>query len=125
MENVQEILQNLHFTHAYWSILLPVLLMILDVLTGWLNAYKKDELSSKKMRDGIIKKSAEIVMIVVGMLIKYSLGVPAVSEFITIYMCWMEILSLVENYEKLGGKLPEGFKNKLNGNSNNDENTEV
>ena len=105
--------------------MLPVLLMILDVLTGWLNAYKKGELSSKKMRDGIIKKSAEIVMIVVGMLIKYSLGVPAVSEFITIYMCWMEILSLVENYEKLGGKLPEGFKNKLNENSNNEDNKGV
>ena len=29
----------------------------------------------------------------------------------------MEFLSLVENYEKLGGPLPETLKNKINGNA--------
>lgn len=117
MENIQEIIQNLHFTHTYWAILFPVILMVFDVITGWLNAYKKEELSSKKMRDGIMKKTAELIVIVVGVMIKYAFGIPAVSEFITIYICWMEILSLVENYEKLGGPLPETLKNKINGNA--------
>ena len=53
-----EILENLQFTHIFWAIVLPCILMVLDIITGYYNAWEKKEVSSKKMRDGLGKKTS-------------------------------------------------------------------
>ena len=109
-----EELMNLHFTSIWWAIIVPVVLMVLDILTGYYNAWEKEQISSSKMRDGLGKKCAELCYIVVGFLFKFAFGVDIVMYFMVIYVCYMELVSLTENCAKLGLPMPEKIKNKLN-----------
>lgn len=110
MEN----LMNLQFTNQWWALILPLILMVLDIITGYYNAWEKDEVSSSKMRDGLGKKCAELCYIVVGFLFKFAFGTSAIMYFMVIYVCYMEIISLAENCAKLGVPMPDKLKEKLN-----------
>lgn len=48
-------LQNLEFTNVIWLFALPLLLMLIDIVTGYINAWKSKNIDSSKMRDGIGK----------------------------------------------------------------------
>ena len=109
-----EIIKDLKFTHDYWAILLPCILMVLDIITGYYNAWKKKEVSSSKMRDGLGKKLAELVYIVAGILISVSFGVKPVGYFISFYVIYMEVVSIIENCKKLGLPVPKELEEKLN-----------
>lgn len=109
-----EILEDLQFTHTFWALVLPCILMVLDIITGYYNAWEKNEVSSKKMRDGLGKKIAELVYICVGMLISYAFGVKQIGLFISIYVIYMEIVSIAENCKKLGVNMPDNIADKLN-----------
>lgn len=109
-----EILEELQFTHTFWAIVLPCILMIFDIITGYYNAWKKKEVSSQKMRDGLGKKLAELVYICIGMLISEAFGVKGIGYFISLYVIYMEFVSIAENCKKLGIALPEKIENKLN-----------
>ena len=109
-----EELMNLQFTNIWWTLIVPLVLMVLDIITGYYNAWEKDEISSKKMRDGLGKKCAELCYIVVGFLFKFAFGTSSIMYFIVIYVCYMEIVSLAENCEKLGFPMPDKLRKKLN-----------
>ena len=114
-------LLQLQFTNIAWAVILPLILMILDVLTGYYNAWKNNEVSSSKMRDGLGKKCAELCYIVVGFLLKFAFGTSSIMYFIVVYVIYMEIMSLAENGAKLGFPLPEKLKQKLNNNKEDKE----
>lgn len=109
-----EELMNLHFTNIWWVFILPLILMALDVITGYYNAWKNNEISSSRMRDGLGKKCAELCYIVLGTLFNYAFGISAVMYFMVIYVSYMEIMSLVENCDKLGFPMPDNWKKKVN-----------
>ena len=109
-----EELLKLHFTNIIWVFVLPLILMALDVLTGYYNAWKNKEVSSSKMRDGLGKKCAELCYILVGTAFNFAFGFSAIMYFLTIYVCYMEITSLAENCAKLGLPLPNAIKEKIN-----------
>ena len=109
-----EELMNLQFTNEWWAFGLPLLLMVLDILTGYFNAWKSKEISSSKMRDGLGKKCAELCYILVGIMFKCAFGNPSIMYFMIIYVCYMELVSLAENCDKLGVKLPTKLAEKLN-----------
>ncbi len=109
-----EELINLQFTNIIWQIILPLILMILDVITGYYNAWKNNEISSTRMRDGLGKKCAELCYIVVGIIFKFAFGTSTIMYFIVIYVCYMELVSLAENCTKLGFPIPDKLKEKLN-----------
>lgn len=106
-------LESLKFSHDWWAIVLPCVLMLLDVVTGYVNARIKKNVSSSKMRKGLGNKLAELVYIVVGILISYAFSIKALGYFISIYVIYMELVSIIENCSKLGVKLPEKIKDKL------------
>lgn len=108
-----KLLEDLRFTHNYWKILLPLIFMIFDFITGYYNAWKKSDVSSSKMRDGIGKKLAEIVYIISAMLIDLAFGTKAVSVCFSIYIIYMELVSIAENCNKLGMPLPAKIKSKF------------
>lgn len=109
-----EELLNLNFTNIWWVFLLPLILMALDVATGYYNAWKNKEISSSRMRDGLGKKCAELCYITLGFLFKFAFGIDAIMYFMVIYVCYMELVSLAENCAKLGLPLPNKIKEKLN-----------
>ena len=107
-------MQNIHFTNLWWAILAPMLLIIIDVLTGVVIAWKNNDFKSAKMRAGLSKKFGELVYVLVGILTKFALGTELILYFTVGYICFMEISSLAENCDKLGVKMPDKLKEKLN-----------
>ncbi len=114
-------LMNLEFSNIIWCFILPLILMILDIVTGYYNAWKNNEVSSTKMRDGLGKKCAELCYIVVGFLFKFAFATSSIMYFMVIYVCYMELVSLAENCDKLGVTLPEKLKEKLNNDEKEEE----
>jgi len=114
-----EQLLNLKFAHDIWVFLLPLALMVADIITGYYNAWKNKQVSSSKMRDGLGKKMAELVYIVVGMLMSFAFSVKPVEYFISLYVIYMEIVSIAENCKKLGIDIPlSELQDKLKENKN-------
>lgn len=111
---MEEILQNIHFSNIWWAIIAPLFLIILDVLTGVVIAWKNNNFKSAKMRAGLSKKYGELVYILVGILTKFALDTELILYFTVGYICFMELSSLAENCDKLGVKIPQKLKEKLN-----------
>lgn len=112
-------LENLEFTHDYWTILLPLLLIAIDVLTGVVNAWIKKKLSSSEMRKGLGHKVSEFAYLLVGFLCSEAFALKQIYYFISFYIIYMEILSIVENCKKLGTKTPVKIDDELNNISQN------
>lgn len=111
---MEELMQNIHFTSIWWAILAPMLLIIVDVLTGLVIAWRNGDFKSSVMRAGLSKKFGELVYVLVGILTKFALGTELILYFTVGYICLMEISSLAENCDKLGVKMPQKLKEKLN-----------
>lgn len=118
---MEELIQNIHFTNIWWAILAPMILIVLDVLTGVVIAWRNNDFKSAKMRAGLSKKFGELVYILVGILTKFALGTELILYFTVGYICLMELSSLAENCDKLGVKMPEKLKEKLNNNNEEDK----
>ena len=111
---MENLIQSIQFTNIWWAIITPLILMVVDIVTGYYNAWKNNEVSSSKMRDGLGKKLAELTGVFLGILAKYSIGADPIMYFAIIYVCFMEGLSIIENWEKLGFKMPQKLREKLN-----------
>ncbi len=118
---MEQLINEIHWTSISWCIIAPILLIILDVLTGITIAWKNDDYKSSIMRAGLSKKFGEIVYIIVGIITKYALGIDIILYFLVGYICIMEVSSLAENCDKLGVAMPEKIKSKLNNNSNKED----
>lgn len=108
-----EELLKLNFAHEEWKIIVPLILMVMDIITGYYNAWRKNKVKSSKMRDGIGKKIAELIYILIGFLFSRAFGLASVSYFISIYITYMELMSVAENCKQLGIKIPATLKDKL------------
>lgn len=106
-------LLELTFVDTIWQIILPLVLMAVDIITGYYNAWEKKEIQSTKMRNGIGKKIAEIAYILIGFLFSRAFDVTAISQFVSIYIIYMELVSVAENCKKLGVKMPKIISDKL------------
>ena len=109
-----EYLHELKFTSDIWYILVPLILCALDVITGYLHAWINNDVKSTKMRLGLGKKAGELVYVTLGVVSKYALGINSIMVFLTLYISFMEIISLFENCAKLGVPMPEEIKKRLN-----------
>ena len=119
---MEEIINNIHFTNLWWTILAPLILIIIDVLTGIIIAWRNNDFQSSKMRAGLSKKFGELVYVLVGILTKYALGTDLILYFTVGYICVMEVSSLLENCDKLGVRIPDKLKEKINNENNENKN---
>ena len=118
MEDVVTFLENVKFTHDWWSFLLPVSLMGLDVITGVTDAWIRKRLKSYKLREGLGKKVGELSALLLGALLTQALTLPIyVLIGISFYIVFMEVISIFENLQKLGVPIP-GFIRKALGTAN-------
>ncbi len=111
---MENIIENINFTSIWWAIATPLILIILDVLTGLIIAWRNGDFKSAKMRAGLSKKFGELIYVLVGILTKFALGTELIMYFAVGYICLMELSSLAENCDKLGVKMPQKLKDKLN-----------
>lgn len=114
MEEMQRIISQLHYRNDLWAIMIPIALMALDILTGLINAWIKNEIDSSKLRKGLAKKMGEICVILIGELFVIGFCLPTiVFTGISIYLVIMELISICENLEKIGVPIPTFIKNAL------------
>ena len=66
------------------------------------------------MRKGLFRKSAEIVIIVLAYVVQVAIVLPInIFAFISIYICIMEILSVIENLDQAGLPVPSWITKRL------------
>lgn len=114
MNEIKELLEQFHFTNDVWTVMLPVILMLIDIITGITNAWIKHELDSSVLRRGLGKKLGEISAILVGEIFVIGFGLTSlVADGISLYIIIMELISICENLEGLGVPIPKFIKKAL------------
>lgn len=99
---MEELLQTLTFSNIIWQVIAPLIFSALDILTGYIQAVINKNVDSQVMREGLLHKCLLIIAIVIGYVVQFSFGIPAIAQFITIYICLMELMSILENLKKAG-----------------------
>lgn len=89
------------------------LLVLIDYITGVVNAITQGELSSKRMREGLGHKFAYLAIICVALIVEYgsdyiNLGIE-LPVFIPVCagICLIEITSIMENCVKINPELKD------------------
>lgn len=87
------------------------LLVLIDYITGVVNAVMHGELSSERMRQGLGHKFAYLAVICVALIVEYGSGYidlgiePPVFIPVCVGICLIEITSIMENCVKINPEL--------------------
>ena len=115
MEDLKTIIEAIHFNNMMWLILIPAAMMGIDILTGLIHAFITNSFMSAKMRSGLGKKAGELLIIVIGLLFTVGMNVPTyILKCIALYIIFMELMSILENLDKLGVPIPAFISKTLN-----------
>ena len=106
--------------------------ILMDFITGLLKAFKTKQFDSSVMRQGLFHKAGSILVVMFGALVDYAqvyidLGVSLpVATTICIYICLMEIGSIIENVCVINPRIMpnklQSYFQKLNSKETVDEN---
>ena len=100
----QKMMENEYGKIMIWLVFI-LILMAIDVFTGFIQAYTNHELKSGKMSTGLLKKFALMLVLVAIVPLTVVLpGVVSVTVIISVYTLEMvnEFLSIIENLNKIG-----------------------
>lgn len=113
---MNDVLKQIKFANDFWVVMLPAILMALDIVTGFVNAWSKNDIKSSVMRQGLARKFGELVVIAIGQLFFYGVGLPKyIVAGISTYIILMELISICENLKKLGVPIPKFISRALAG----------
>lgn len=102
---------SVEYVSYKWTILLPLIMMCLDIVVGFLNAWVHGKVRTNKMRLGFVKKTGEIVMLFAVFVTSQAFSIPPIAmSAMSIYLTFTEFASVVETLEKAGVKMPEFVK---------------
>lgn len=115
MEEIYSFISQFHFRNELWVLFIPLGLMAIDVLSGVIKAWSKNDFKSAIMRTGLAKKAGEIMILVVGELISFGLMLPdVVMNSVSFYIIFMEVMSVLENANALGIPIPKFVRDAIN-----------
>ena len=115
MQAYIEVLQSFRFRNEWWVLVLPISLMAIDVITGLLKAFVTKTFQSSVLRAGGCKKAGEVTVLGVGELFTCALVLPDyVMIMVSAYIVFMEIMSIIENVDKLGVPIPAFVRDVVN-----------
>ena len=102
-----EAIEQLHYSHTYWTFLLPLVLIAADIVSGWIQATINFTWDSTKMRKGLFRKGGEMLVVVVAWLIGIAIPLDFnIAFFFSIYIVLMETVSVIENLDLAGIPMP-------------------
>lgn len=93
--------------------------ILFDILTGLIKALYKHNLNSTLLRKGLYNKLSEIVAMFGGGLLEYgasyiNLGFDMhIKEIVAVYICAMELVSILENISMVNPSFKKLFKSYL------------
>lgn len=115
MIEIIKIVEKMHYVNFGWAFLLPVILMAIDIITGFANAWASKEVQSSKMRNGIVKKVGEMMLIIAVGVVCYSVMLPVeILYCVSFYIAFMEGVSVLENLDLVGVPIPKRIQNVIN-----------
>ena len=108
MNEIMTVFEDVKFQDGGWVLWVPIFLMGCDVLTGVIHAWATGHLKSYRMREGLGRKCYEILALLIGWILTYGMSVPAAILIgISLYITAMELVSIAENWKKMGLPLPK------------------
>ena len=114
MDEIIDLIQQFQLRNGLWTVLIPIILMGVDIITGLTNAWVKGEIKSSILRKGLAKKIGEMVVLLMGEVFLMGMNLPGgIMDGISIYIILMELISICENLAKLGVPIPKFIKNAL------------
>ena len=99
---MEELILSLNFATLGWKIGLPLILILVDVVSGIIQALINDDFHSTTMRQGLYHKVLEILVIVVAFALQFAFNSELVSTVIMGYIVVMELASILENLTRAG-----------------------
>ncbi len=112
--DIVTLIHNANFRDGNWAIIMPSVLMVVDFLTGLFNAWATGHLKSFKMREGLNHKVGELAILFMGELFTYGLQLPSIFiNCVSLYIIFMEVVSIFENLDKMGVPIPKFVKKAL------------
>lgn len=101
----------------WFLIYLYCFFMILDLVTGWYKAKKNKEFITTKMKEGLIGKVIELVIVIGLLLLQKAFAdmgiVLLASNFILFGFALKEFLSIMENWTQAGKTIPRFIESWL------------
>lgn len=100
-------------TIHYMIIVIACLFMLLDIITGFIQATMNHELDSQVMKRGLFHKCGFILAIVFGCLCEYTMNYVDIGftmplqDAVCIYIITTEVISILENLAKISPELKE------------------
>lgn len=117
------------------SIIVLIIAMVLDYISGIIKSYETNTLSSKVGAKGIIKKFSYFLVIVISFIIDFilcnytlneiNLYYPIISEIIIAWFVINEVISILENVSEIGVPLPKFIINITSHLKNNLDNINI
>ena len=112
-------------------IAITISMSLLDIITGYLGAVIKKEVSSSAMRNGLVKKAVLVVVQAVAALLQFGqqwidlgIDIPILTITCTIII-WLEVTSILENANKImNGRLTDLINKIIPSKRKGDENEE-
>ena len=107
-------------------IMVLIVAMVIDYITGMSAAWYNSELSSKKGIKGIVKKISYLALVVVAMIIDWliSQGLQQINVdfhysvffavLVTVWLIINELISVLENLSRMGVPIPNFLKKLIN-----------
>ena len=90
-----------------------LILVLVDIVTGLLKAYKTEGFKSRKMREGIIRTLSEIIAIFFAGILDLVMGLNILMIATKSLLVFKQCISIVENLGLLGVELPDLLKDKI------------
>lgn len=113
METLKKI-GEIQFRNELWLFIIPGVLMLIDFISGLLNAWVKNEVKSSKMREGLVKKCGETLILIIGEMFTIAADLPIyIITSISGYIIIMELISICENLDKMNVPIPKFIKKAL------------
>ena len=108
-----DIVYKIHFAHNYWIIALPAIFALSDVITGLIQAQINGTKNSSIMRKGLYRKCGELGVILLVWVTCIAIELPVkYPAAVSIYVCVMEALSILENLQAMGVPIPDFITKK-------------
>lgn len=115
------------FGYTGWAVIIWLIVVVLDFLTGTWAAQHRGDWSSKKAREGLWHKLGEIVAVCVAALSDIALSIiikssgisfpfdytTLITPVVLLWYIFTELGSIIENAALLGAPVPEFLKNRL------------
>lgn len=92
-----------------------IMLIIIDTLTGLIGSYKQGkEITSKRFFDSVIKLLLFPMIIASASITQTAIGtaILALPQLVAGYLAMHEFLSIIENFGRIGYKIPQKVLNK-------------